>query len=148
MIAFLVLLAGAALIGAGHWWLIVVAVAALAAGTAVSRAAVRAARALPRLLDRRAHDSWLLWWLASTVSALARHRLGQGAALLAASCLRVLVAASIVAAAVGIAGIGVPWLGLILIFGFAELQLRRPRTQARTSREDSALAPPVDGRFP
>jgi hypothetical protein len=139
MIVFLVLLASAAVIGAGHWWLIVVVVAALAAGTAVSLAAVRGASALPRLLDRRAHESRLPWGLAATVSALPRHRLGRGAAVLVTGCLRVLVAAGIVAAALEIAGMHVPWLGLILTFGCAEPLLRRPRANEPASQENSAL---------
>jgi hypothetical protein len=138
MIVFLVVLASAAVIGAGRWWLIVVVVAALAAGTAVSLAAVRGASALPSLLDRGVYGSRWQWWLAAAVNALARHRLGPGAAVLVASCLRVLVAVGVVAAALAIAGMRVRWLGLILTFGFAEVLLRSPRDAAPTSRLDPA----------
>jgi uncharacterized membrane protein YbhN (UPF0104 family) len=105
-----VLVAGAATVGVGRWWLLPAAMA-LAAGTAAVLAAARRAAAAAQRLARRVGRS--RWRVAADLAELARHRVGlrPGLAVLAASGMSVLGEAGLLAAAFEVASRPVTSLG-------------------------------------
>ena len=115
MVVSALLLAGAAVAGAGGLPLLACAAGALAVGAAGLCAAARCGGALSRWLSRRHQRSPAIARLAAAMAGVSRQppgcRLGVG--VLACTCTGLLADAGVLAACFGLAGQPVPWRGLL-----------------------------------
>ena len=117
------LLAGAAVAGAGGLPLLACSAGALAVGAAGLCAAARRGGALSRWLSRRHHRSPAIARLAAAMAGVSRQppgfRLGVG--VLACTCTGLLADAGVLAACFGLAGLPVPWRGLLFAYAAGQL---------------------------
>jgi hypothetical protein len=117
------LLAGAAVAGAGGLPLLACAAGALAVGAAGLCVAARRGGALSRWLSGRHHRSSAIARLAAAMAGGSRQppgfRLGVG--VLACTCTGLLADAGVLAACFGLAGLPVPWRGLLFAYAAGQL---------------------------
>jgi uncharacterized membrane protein YbhN (UPF0104 family) len=124
MVAVLaMLLAGAAVAGAGALPVFLCAAVVLAAGTAGLATAPRHAPGLSGWLGRRHHRWPSIGPLAEALEGLSRHhaRPGWAAWVVACTALGLLADAGVLTACFGLAGLPIPWRGLLLAYAAGQL---------------------------
>ena len=137
------LLAGAAVAGAGGLPLLGCAAGALAVGAAGLCATARRAGALSRWLSRRHHRSPAIARLAAAMAGVSRQRPGfcLGAGVLACTCTGLLADAGVLAACFGLAGLPVPWRGLLFAYAAGQLAGRLVPLPAGSAAWKAACSP-------
>jgi len=117
------LLAGAAVAGAGGLPLLACVAGALAVGAAALCAAARRGGAHSRWLSRRHRRSPAIARLAAAMAGVSRQRPGfrLGVGVLACTCTGLLADAGVLAACFGMAGLLVPWRGLLFAYAAGQL---------------------------